>query len=92
MNTYQQLITMGFKDDISFDAAMKWKNVNEAVSYILEQQTRSKQNSNKSSAKSAANTGKTYQERINKYLNLKKMIIFMILFILINLLLIIQNI
>ena len=54
LNTYQQLISMGFEDDISLSAAKKYKNMNEATSFILDQET---------STKSAATT---YQEKINK--------------------------
>ena len=32
LNTYLQLIIMGFNDDISFDAANKNKNINQAIS------------------------------------------------------------
>ena len=61
LNTYQQLISMGFEDDISFKAAKKYKNVNEAISFILLDQE----------GKSAANNNNTtYKDRINKIFNI----------------------
>ena len=65
--TYQQLIMMGFQDDIAFEAAQQYKNVNEAALFILNKQAISKQNSNKSSSSTT-----TYHERLNKIFNIKQ--------------------
>ena len=47
---------MGFQDDISFKAAKKHKNINQAISFIFEQQT----------------TATSYQERMNKIFEIKQ--------------------
>ena len=40
LRLYEKLIGMGFEEDISFEAAKKFQDLNKAVLYIIEQQAK----------------------------------------------------